>query len=85
MDNTLPNETLEEKRDHRIKLPDDELIIDEALADLWRTTPRTLRRYEHEPDGLPYVIVSGRKYRPVKACAAWLAGRMRKPNPRRAA
>lgn len=85
MTNTCVNETLDEKRDQRIKLPDDELITDEALADDWHTTTRTLRRYENEPDGLPSVMVAGRKWRPVKACAAWLAGRMRKPNPRRAA
>lgn len=85
MDNTLPNETLDEKRDHRIKLPNDELVTDEALAVDWHTTTRTLRRYEHEPDGLPYVMVTGRKWRPVKASAEWLARRMRKPNPRRAA
>ena len=68
-----------------IKLPNDELIPDEEHAKGWKCTARTLRRYEHEPDGLPYVIVGGRKYRPVNACAEWLARRMRRPNPKRAA
>ena len=68
-----------------IKLPDDELIPDEGLADDWDCTTRTLRRYEHEPDGLPYVIVGGRKYRLVKGSAEWLARRICRPNPRRTA
>ena len=68
-----------------IHLPDDELIPDDDLAKQWDCTTRTLRRYEHEPDGLPYVTVGGSKYRPVKGCAEWLARRVRKPNPRRAA
>ncbi len=68
-----------------IKLPDDELILDEDLAKQWNCTTRTLRRYEHEPDGLPYVIIGGSKYRPVKGSAEWLARRMRQPNPRRVA
>ena len=68
-----------------IKLPNDELIRDEEQATRWNCTTRTLRRYECEPDGLPYVVVGGSKYRPVKACAEWLARRMRQPNPRRAA
>lgn len=68
-----------------IHLPDDELILDESLAEQWHCTTRTLRRYESEPNGLPYLIVGGRKYRPVKACAEWLAGRMQRPNPRRVA
>ncbi len=68
-----------------IQLPNDELILDEEQAKQWNCTTRTLRRYENEPDGLPYVIVGGRKYRPVKACAEWLARRMRRPNPRRVA
>ena len=66
-----------------IKLVDDELIPDVDLASLWKTTTRTLRRYDNERDGLPYVLVSGKKYRPVKACSEWLAGRIRHPNPKR--
>ena len=69
----------------KIQIPNDELIPDEEQAKQWNCTTRTLRRYEHEPDGLPYVLVGGSKYRPVKGCAEWLARRVRKPNPRRAA
>jgi hypothetical protein len=66
-----------------IKLPNDELIPDDELAAQWHCTTRTLRRYEHEPNGLPYVIVGGRKYRPKTACSAWLAARIKHPNPAR--
>ena len=69
----------------KIQIPNDELILDDEQARQWSCTTRTLRRYEHEPDGLPYVIVGGSKYRPVKGCAEWLARRVRQPNPRRAA
>lgn len=69
----------------QIKLTDDELISDEQLALDWHVTQRSLARYEKQPDGLPFVLLGGRKYRPVKACRAWLERRIRKPNPRRAA
>ena len=62
-----------------IKLPDDELILDEDLAEQWGCTTRTLRRYEHEPGGLPFVMVGGRKFRLVKGSAAWLGRRVRRP------
>ncbi len=64
-----------------IQIPDDELIPDEQLAAEWDTTRRTLGRHDRLPDGLPYAIVAGRKYRPQKACAEWLAARIRRPNP----
>lgn len=68
-----------------IELPNDTLIPDEELARLWHCTRRTLYRYDNQPDGLPYWIVCGRKYRGVKASAEWLAKRQHSPNPRRAA
>ena len=69
----------------KIHLPDDELITDEQLAEAWQTTTRTLRRYDNWPNGLPYVLVSGRKWRPVRACGEWLSARIIHPNPKRAA
>lgn len=72
--------------DEAIILPDgDELIPDAALAAEWKTTQRSLRRYENEPNGLPYLMLGGRKWRPRKACGAWLASRVKMPNPRRKA
>jgi hydroxymethylpyrimidine pyrophosphatase-like HAD family hydrolase len=64
-----------------IEVDGDTLVEDGLLAREWQTTRRTLARYEQE--GLPVCYVSGRKYRPLKACREWLAGRIRKPNPRR--
>ena len=68
-----------------IQIPDDELIPDEQLAAEWDTTRRTLGRYDRLPDGLPFVMLSGKKFRPAKACREWLARRIRKPNSRRKA
>jgi hypothetical protein len=73
-------------REHRpqwITLPDDDLILGADLAVEWKCTRRTLLRYESE--GLPFAMVGGRKYRPLRASREWLAGRVRHPNPRRVA
>ena len=71
---------------HTIKLPDgDELIPDADYAGELNTTPRTLSNYEKLPDGLPYVMVAGRKYRPRKRCGEWWIRRIKNPSPRRAA
>ena len=60
----------------RIELADDVLISDEefcalVLAGIHR---RTARRYERE--GLPFVMVGGKKFRPLGQGRAWLAGRI---------
>jgi len=55
------------------------------LAQKWRVTPRTLQRYEAEPDGLPSLKLGGRVYYRFSSAMAWLAARERRPNPRRAA
>jgi hypothetical protein len=44
---------------------------------------RTIARYENEPDGLPSVMIAGRKYYRIEGVKAWLAKRERQPNPRR--
>jgi hypothetical protein len=46
-------------------------------------TPRTRHRYQSLPDGLPFVIIGGRTFIPVKDAKAWLERRVRRPNPRR--
>lgn len=46
-------------------------------------SPRTLARYEHQPDGLPSIKIGGRKFFRKEAIAAWLKARERRPNPRR--
>lgn len=68
-----------------IPLQDDELIPDADLAAEWNVTRRTLGRYDLERNGLPFVLVGNRKFRPKRACRKWLAARIKHPNPRRAA
>jgi phage terminase Nu1 subunit (DNA packaging protein) len=60
-------------------------FIDRAtLADQLGCTARTIIRYENQPDGLPNLMLGGRKLYRIEAVKAWLANRERKPNPRRA-
>ena len=59
-----------------IQIPGDELVPDEELAEEWETSRRTLGRYDRLPDGLPFVYVAGRKYRPLNASRVWLANRI---------
>jgi hypothetical protein len=56
-----------------------------GLAALWHITPKTLQRYEAEPDGLPSLKLGGRVYYRLSSAMAWLAARERRPNARRAA
>ncbi len=44
---------------------------------------RTIARMEHQPNGLPSILLAGRKFYNVDTIRAWLASRERKPNPRR--
>ena len=66
-----------------IQIAGDELVLDGDLAVEWDTTRRTLGRYDRLPDGLPFIIVAGRKYRPLKLSRDWLARRIQHPNKRR--
>jgi hypothetical protein len=60
----------------RIELADDVLISDAEFcrAVLGGVNRRTARRYER--DGLPFVMLGGKKYRPLGQGRAWLAGRI---------
>jgi hypothetical protein len=63
-------------RPRRIELPDDVLVIDadfhqEVLAGASRRTGKRL-----EAQGLPFILVSGVKYRPLIAGRTWLANRV---------
>ena len=61
---------------HHIEIPNDTLIPDEEFCDevLAGATRRTGGRLDAE--GLPYVIIAGRKYRPLKEGREWLANRI---------
>lgn len=68
-----------------IHIDGDELIPDEAYAEEVHCSRRTLARYDKEPDGLPFILIANKKYRPRKACGTWWARRVKHPNPRRVA
>jgi hypothetical protein len=68
-------------RPRRIELSDDVLIIDEdfhkeVLAGASRRTGKRL-----EAEGLPFLMVTGVKYRPLNAGRAWLSNRITHKNP----
>jgi len=66
----------------RIPLPNgDELEPDGEFAARVNATRRTLGNYDAE--GLPYTIIAGVKYRPVKEGLNWFASRIKRHNPRR--
>jgi hypothetical protein len=60
----------------RIEINEDFLIPDGDFCQesLGGATRRTSQRLDKQ--GLPYVMIAGRKWRPVKACRAWLANRI---------
>jgi hypothetical protein len=66
----------------RIEIPGDILIPDPdfCIEVLGGVTPRTARRLEAE--GLPFVLIGGRKYRPVNEGRLWLATRIKRKQPR---
>lgn len=72
----MSNRTSINDRPRRIEIKDDVLLIDadfhkEVLAGASRRTGKRL-----EAEGLPYVMVTGVKYRPLNAGRAWLADRI---------
>jgi hypothetical protein len=64
----------------RIEIPGDTLVIDPVWCDevLGGATRRTGNRLEAE--GLPYVMIGGRKYRPLNEGRRWLAARIQRRN-----
>jgi hypothetical protein len=66
-----------------IEIPGDTLIPDEEFCRLvlGGATRRTASRYEAE--GLPVVMVAGRKFRPLQAGRTWLASRIKVKTPQR--
>jgi hypothetical protein len=53
------------------------------LAHELRCSERTIWRYENLPDGLPSVLIAGRKFYRIEAVRDWLGKRERRPHPRR--
>jgi hypothetical protein len=67
----------------RIPLPDgDELIPDaDFLQQAGGVTYRTGLAWDGE--GCPYVLIGGKKYRPLREGMTWLASRIKRRNPPR--
>jgi predicted site-specific integrase-resolvase len=67
-----------------IELPNgDKAIPNAEFADKLGVVVRTLNNYDRE--GLPYLMIGGKKYRPLNEGLAWIAQRIRRRNPRRTA
>jgi hypothetical protein len=66
-----------------IEIPGNTLVPDAEFCRvaLNNATRRTAARYEAY--GLPFVMVAGRKYRPLNEGRAWLAARIERRNPHR--
>ena len=57
----------------------DRPTLAEELGVNWRTIPR----YENQPDGLPSLLIGGRRMYRVDSVRAWLERRERQRNPTR--
>jgi hypothetical protein len=66
----------------RIEIPGDVLVLDEIFCKevLGGAHRRTAKRYEGE--GLPYVMVAGKKFRPLNQGREWLRARIQARNAR---
>jgi hypothetical protein len=67
-------------RPSRIEIDGDTLLLDDEFCRLVLAgcSKRTAKR--HEDDGLPFVMLGGAKYRPLKAGREWLANRITRKN-----
>jgi hypothetical protein len=54
-----------------------------SLARQLGVSERTVFRYENQPDGLPSLLLGGRRMYKLDSVRAWLERRERKPNPTR--
>jgi hypothetical protein len=52
-----------------------------ALAKLWGVSWHTIYRYECQPNGLPSLMLGGKKRYPWKDACEWLASRVTRPSP----
>ena len=59
----------------------DYLTREQAAAEL-HVTPRTLSRWQAQPNGLPYVEMGGRVLYRRQSILAWIESCERRPNPR---
>jgi hypothetical protein len=65
-----------------ISLPNGDVLIPDAeFAEKIDATRRTLGNLDHE--GCPFVMIAGRKYRPLNEGLNWIGSRIQRRNPRR--
>jgi hypothetical protein len=65
-----------------IPLPNGDVLIPDAeFAEKLNVTRRTLGNLDGE--GCPFVMIGGRKYRPLNEGLTWVASRIRRRNPPR--
>ena len=65
-----------------IQLPDGDILIPDAeFAEKIDATRRTLGNLDRE--GCPFVMIAGRKYRPLNEALNWFSSRIQRRNPRR--
>ena len=62
----------------RIEIPGDTLVLDREFCDvvLAGATTRTSKRYEAE--GLPFAMIGGLKWRPLREGREWVAARIQR-------
>lgn len=58
-----------------------EFVSREELAKLLKISPRTVDRYGTLPNGLPFLMIGGRKMFRLSSVEKWLAAREKHPNP----
>jgi DNA-binding transcriptional MerR regulator len=63
----------------------DGFVSQQEAASQLQTTPRNLRRWENQPDGLPSVTLGRRKFYSIEDLRNFIEKRKRFPNPREAA
>lgn len=68
-----------------IKLPSGDMLVPDAefLKQAGDVTSRTGRDWDAK--GCPFVMIAGRKYRPLNEGLTWLASQIKRRNPSRAA
>ncbi|RVC75829.1 MAG: hypothetical protein EOS58_06325 [Mesorhizobium sp.] len=61
----------------------DEYVDRASLARALHCSERTVARYENQPNGLPNLVLAGRKLYRLRSVREWLERRENKPNPSR--
>ncbi len=74
----MSNEVLNQRAPARIEIAGDVLVLDKEFCNevLGGATTRTSKRYEAK--GLPFAMVAGRKFRPLREGREWVAARIQR-------